>query len=106
MKTAKELNIIIEEAISKQIFDMTRDEFIAEAKEVAGDNWAFIEHYDDFQNALDHTTIEALQAYRLSLAFSKRLLAEFPNAVMYLDRIILVIPTIAALKPDTIFESE
>ena len=101
---AKALNIKIEDAISKQVFGMTRDEFIAKAKKVAGDNWAFIEHGDDYQNALDHTTIEALQAYTASLKFCNRLLTEFPHGVMYLDRMILAIPSIMALRPDVIFE--
>lgn len=98
------VNIQVEDAICKQVFGMSRKDFIHRAKAFAGKNWQFINHRDEFQDALDHTSIEALQAYNEALNFATVFIRRYPHTILFLDRIILATPALKALKPDRIFE--
>ena len=49
--------------IYEQLFSMSRDEFIAKAKEIAGDEWGFAQHEGDLdEQARDWLSNEALIA--------------------------------------------
>ena len=62
-----QLPVSIQKAICLALFGMTLEDFIAEAKRRAGANWKFIEHGNDFENALDWVSLKALQEYNALL---------------------------------------
>lgn len=59
----KGIMLEIEKAMCEVLFDMSYAEFIADAVDVAGDDWMFIKHDNLIDNAIDWLNMEALTAW-------------------------------------------
>lgn len=65
----------VEGIFCRHILGLSRSEFIRSAKEVAGDQWGFIQHGSDFENAMDWVTLEVLHEYGGFMHYTTQLIS-------------------------------
>ncbi len=64
MTTNTELNMITS-AVYEQLFGMTRDDMLQQAKQAEGDNWDAMRWHDDDEALRDCLSLEAITALRV-----------------------------------------